>query len=164
MKHSKRSAARALGEQFYVSVSACKRGHSSKRYVSTGNCVECLLITGEKYYPTGDNTPKAKRTREDRIEQVRQWRKENPEKRRAHQLKKYGMTYVEYCAMLAAQDGLCAICRNEFQSRRETNVDHCHTTGKVRAILCGPCNRGIAFFGEDPARIDKAAAYLRGFL
>jgi hypothetical protein len=39
-------------------------------------------------------------------------------------------------------------------------VDHDHNTGKIRALLCDRCNRGIGYFNEDPALIRESADYL----
>ncbi len=74
----------------------------------------------------------------------------------------YGMTEVEYAALLARQDGRCAICRapaTEAKGAR-LDVDHDHASGLVRGLLCGPCNRGIGNLGDDAARLRAAAEYL----
>ncbi len=79
---------------------------------------------------------------------------------------KYGILPKQYEAMFAAQGGACAICQApgvqvSTGSNRDTlAVDHCHTTGKIRALLCGTCNRGIGNLGEDPARLRAAADYV----
>src|SRR5438270_7081083 len=54
-------------------------------------------------------------------------------KRRHHLRTYYGLTLEEYDALYAAQNGCCAMCR---QPRRILEVDHCHSTGKVRGLLC----------------------------
>lgn len=65
--------------------------------------------------------------------------------------------------MLAAQGGACAICQTPPEDPRgyRMHVDHCHSTGQVRGILCGPCNRGIGNLDDDPERCIAAAEYLR---
>jgi len=67
--------------------------------------------------------------------------------------------------MFSAQDGLCAICAdppnpNGIKAGSRLHVDHCHATGRVRALLCNSCNRGIGYFRDDPARLRAALAYL----
>lgn len=60
--------------------------------------------------------------------------------------------------MVRAQDGLCAICSDPITT--SSPVDHCHTTLKVRGILCRSCNIGLGHFKDDPARLERAIAYL----
>lgn len=50
----------------------------------------------------------------------------------------------------------CVICG----SSESLVVDHCHTTGKVRGMLCGHCNRGLGHFRDDPTLLEFAAQYL----
>lgn len=67
---------------------------------------------------------------------------------------KYGLSQSDRHALLA--DG-CDICGREAE-----HIDHCHSTGVVRGGLCGPCNRGLGLFGDDPERLRAAAEYLGG--
>lgn len=73
-------------------------------------------------------------------------------------LKNRGISENQYRQMLENQHGRCAICDKE----RSLDIDHCHSDGHVRALLCSGCNRGLAAFRDDPEAIDRAAAYLRG--
>lgn len=79
-----------------------------------------------------------------------------------HRQYKYGLTQEQYEAMLAEQDGRCAICRSpDWPGKdRRPHVDHCHKTGKIRALLCGKCNNGLGNYDDDPARLRAAADYL----
>jgi len=54
------------------------------------------------------------------------------------------------------QDGCCAICGEKAQ----LGLDHNHTTGSIRGLLCGLCNLGIGYLKEDPQRLVQAIAYL----
>jgi hypothetical protein len=81
------------------------------------------------------------------------------------QLQKYGLTRRSYETMHAEQGGSCLICGAlgklyPAKGRDILVVDHCHTTGKVRGLLCTPCNTTIGFMKDDPERLRKAAAYL----
>ena len=70
----------------------------------------------------------------------------NARKGRASGLKtKYNITIEQYDEMLDAQGGGCAICGVKPTNKRLA-VDHCHTTGKVRGILCTGCNTGLGGF------------------
>lgn len=74
---------------------------------------------------------------------------------------KYGIGLDEYERLLAEQHGRCAICdREPVEGERAFAVDHDHDTGRVRGILCGPCNRGIGYLQEEPKLLRAAAAYL----
>ena len=73
---------------------------------------------------------------------------------RAVQLKKkYGLTEDDYERMLLAQHGRCAICGGEILSKRRLAVDHCHKSGRVRGLLCGPCNGFLGRINDDPASL-----------
>jgi len=76
---------------------------------------------------------------------------------------KYGLTSEQFEALWAEQGGCCAICRAELHrtGMKSHNIDHCHETGKVRGLLCRACNWGMGILGDDPDRLEAAAAYLR---
>jgi hypothetical protein len=78
----------------------------------------------------------------------------------------YGVTREQYDAMVEEQGGRCKVCGTDQPSThpRKTHwcVDHCHTTGRVRGLLCDNCNRGIGLLKDCPEVLSRAAAYLRG--
>ncbi|MFD3740445.1 endonuclease VII domain-containing protein [Streptomyces sp. NPDC058629] len=80
----------------------------------------------------------------------RAWRETYRDKqsvyRRRFKLSRYGLTEAEYDAMLLAQGGVCAMCRETCVSGRQLAVDHDHTTGFVRGLLCVKCNRQLGIF------------------
>jgi hypothetical protein len=95
------------------------------------------------------------------VEKERQRKPEYQKYRRAYKLQNtYGITQEEYDAQLVRQNYGCAICGSE-STKRKLAVDHCHATGKVRNLLCGPCNTGLGQFKDNPELLDKAAEYLR---
>lgn len=73
----------------------------------------------------------------------------------------YGITETQYNEMLLQQNGVCAICGNINGSGRRLCVDHDHATKKVRGLLCDSCNRGLGYLGDQPARVERAANYLK---
>ena len=82
-------------------------------------------------------------------------------KRNAYFKLKYGMTLEQRTDLLGKQNNACAICGVKLsESGTHTHVDHCHTTGKVRAILCTNCNRGLGHFQDNPELLLKAADYI----
>jgi hypothetical protein len=70
----------------------------------------------------------------------------------------YGISLEEYRAMETAQAFVCAICSQPAEDT--LCVDHCHSTSKVRGLLCRKCNTGLGCFKDDPELMIKAMAYL----
>ena len=88
------------------------------------------------------------------------WRARNPERELNQALSgHYGITADEYRNMLARQNGVCKICDGENNCKRLW-VDHCHTTNKIRGLLCASCNTGIGNLQDSPALLRKAADYI----
>jgi hypothetical protein len=67
----------------------------------------------------------------------------------------------DYAKMVIEQAGRCAIC-GDLPSRLV--LDHCHKTGRKRALLCGRCNSGIGMLDDDPAILRAAANYVERFI
>lgn len=92
------------------------------------------------------------------------WARENRSRVRDNQRKiKYGITPQEWDAMFESQGRACAICKVDEPgkgSKGQWNTDHNHLTGKVRGILCWPCNTAIGKFKDNPATLRRAADYL----
>lgn len=87
--------------------------------------------------------------------------RENPDKWFNANLRRlYGISLDQYNQMLSDQGGLCAICRSTCLSGKRLSTDHNALTGKVRELLCGNCNRGHGYYGEDLARMARAQVYL----
>lgn len=73
--------------------------------------------------------------------------------------REYGRTLEEYNKVLKYQKGGCGICHNPPKTVRLA-VDHCHTSGKIRGLVCMRCNRAIAHFRDDVTLLLAAANYL----
>jgi hypothetical protein len=75
--------------------------------------------------------------------------------------KLYGLTLQQFNHMLIQQGYLCAICSAALgKGPRDTHVDHCHATGKVRSILCNNCNNMLGRARDDSGILRKGAEYL----
>jgi superfamily II helicase len=72
------------------------------------------------------------------------------------------LTHYEYAQLLVTQSFQCAICQTpakEFD--RSLSVDHNHSTGAVRGLLCNHCNIGLGNFKEDVSYLEAAIEYLK---
>jgi len=90
------------------------------------------------------------------------WKERHPEKRKLYmrnsRIRAYGIEPETYYEMLKKQGHRCAICRGK-STRRAMNIDHDHTTGKVRGLLCDSCNLSIGHL-ERKSFVEKALKYL----
>ena len=87
----------------------------------------------------------------------------------ANLMKEYGLTLDDYNQMLEEQNGVCKICHGTctHPQRREAGtlcVDHCHTTGKVRGLLCNKCNTALGFLNDDLQTVKRMVDYLEDSL
>lgn len=93
--------------------------------------------------------------------------KHNEDRALRHLMARYGVSADVYRAMHTAQNGLCANCgRSESLVDKRTgkvrrlSVDHDHTTGKIRGLLCNDCNTGLGKLGDTVEGIKRLLAYL----
>lgn len=85
----------------------------------------------------------------------------NYETTRNSQLKaNYGITLETYKIMERTQGGVCAICGKLNSNGRALSVDHDHSTGDVRQLLCNPCNVALGNIRDNPIIARKMAEYL----
>jgi hypothetical protein len=73
---------------------------------------------------------------------------------------KFGLTEGEAARLMALQQDACAVCRKKFRPGRPPVVDHHHVTGRVRGLLCSPCNRQLGYLHEDVGWLTRAADYV----
>lgn len=106
--------------------------------------------------------------REHILERKRIWYRENKEKsvasaRHSYYTRKYGITPEEAVAMFEAQGSVCKICKSDTPgSSKNWHVDHCHSTGKVRGILCNHCNLMLGYAKDNQQILCAAIEYLQG--
>lgn len=72
----------------------------------------------------------------------------------------YGLTVREFTNLLAQQNGRCGICGTTDWGRKRPFVDHDHTTGRLRGLLCCRCNFGVGSFKDNPDILRAAIQYL----
>lgn len=79
--------------------------------------------------------------------------------------REYGITHEDYDRMELEQEGKCAICGGVPVNGRGKRlvVDHDHSTGQVRQLLCSACNFGIGNFNDNTELMNKAIQYLAKF-
>lgn len=120
------------GHKTYISTKLCKHGHK-ERFVGTNNCVQCGML---QYWKRKDDA---------------KWMR----------IKKlYGFTKDCFYKMLKKQNNQCSICSIEL-TEKNTHIDHCHDSGKVRSLLCSRCNQGIGLLDESIERFYSAIKYLK---
>jgi hypothetical protein len=115
--------------------------HKHKDYKDSlqSNCKGCSNLRANKYY----KTPKGKEST-----------------RRVRLKRTYGITVEQYNIMLEAQDYVCAICGTDKPGGSgRFHIDHCHSTGKVRGLLCIRCNTKVGVI-EDKEFNKLAIKYL----
>lgn len=110
---------------------------------------------------------------------LRAWHKNNPEKSAEYSLRyrtpellqskrderrfrNYGLTPDQFGALLASQSSQCAICATDTPGGRGAfHVDHCHTSLRLRGLLCSNCNTGLGKFKDSVAVLQSAIGYLQ---
>jgi len=118
--------------------------HPDRPYFAAGLCGPC--------YQAGRARSDRERTRE----QNRRYARKNSHKVREFQRRyAYGLEPEDFDAMVAAQQGRCAICRR----KKDLCVDHCHLTNQVRALLCKICNIVTGLCDADPDYVSHLARY-----
>lgn len=148
------------------------------------NCKACgKLANAEAYKKRKANDPCFSRRKREQshqryhedIQRGREIRKkayqkgwQDPEKRAKKYMKARaggaGLSIAQYEELFAQQGNVCAICQSgDAGGIRGWNIDHCHTTRKVRFILCCHCNRGLGAFKDNVDVMRKAAMLLDAF-
>lgn len=126
---------------------------NQKTNTSTGKLPQCKTCTSQY----------KKDNRETRLQKNREYNLKNKDKvkkyRRLSLLRRlYKLTEQDYDNMLLSQNNRCKICNTIPE--KIFHVDHCHTTGKVRGLLCEFCNRGLGQFRDNVNIMNKAIDYI----
>ena len=115
-------------------------------YASSGRtCKPCVNVKNKVWHENN----KARHT-----ELTRDWNLRNT----------YGITLVDYNKRLEAQSFKCAICgfvhTENNGPKARLHVDHCHSSGVIRGLICHSCNVSLGLMKDDPERLLNAANYL----
>lgn len=133
-------------------------------------CTKCKLEKDinqfSKKNATGRKPSLQPRCKPCAAEDTKEWNLKNKATRKERYLKRvYNLSEIEYLNRLEKQNYKCLLCNSNFSGERTAPkapvVDHCHTTGKVRGILCNECNRGLGYFRDNPEALTKAASYVQ---
>ena len=87
-------------------------------------------------------------------------KKDRKQKSEYERLKRYGISGEEWESLFESQGRKCAICRAPNSGKRDWDTDHDHKTGKVRGILCSPCNTALGLFKDETGILQQAIQYL----
>lgn len=106
------------------------------------------------------------------IARVKKWQAENEERHKENwqrhtsnrsllvrKARQYNISVEDLTSLLDSSEGKCEICGKEPD--RWVVVDHCHSSLKVRGILCEKCNQAIGLFGDSIANLTLAIEYLQ---
>lgn len=138
--------------------SKCSILYAEERF-SKHRCIHCVRQWQQEYYW---------RNRDKIRKRTTEWNKVNVRSRHACFIKSaHGITLDQYEAMLAAQGGVCAICKQPETVRhkngavRRLPIDHDHATGAVRDLLCYRCNSMIGYSRERIDLLEGAIQYIQ---
>ena len=91
----------------------------------------------------------------------KEWKRKNKKRRdelnkKSYLKQKYGLTLDQYLTIKIQQNNKCAVCIQE----KKLDIDHCHTTGRIRQLLCANCNRMLGMAKENITTLTNAINYL----
>jgi len=95
-----------------------------------------------------------------RLATQRRYRQDNPDScRLSTRAWKYGLTREQLDALIAGANGVCDLCGQP--SKWQLHIDHDHSTGRVRGVLCRDCNIGLGNFRDSIDTLELAIVYLK---
>ena len=124
-------------------------------------CTSCAVYKdlADFYVSTIHKNGFSGRCKECQLKKVKKYAQDNPEKRRALKLNaNYNMTHQQYDYICTQQGGVCAICSSK--TRAYLFVDHCHSTGVIRGLLCNSCNTLLGHAKDNINILCEAIKYL----
>jgi hypothetical protein len=140
--------------------SPCIKCKSTEKWVTSYSCVSCTRKRVKERDPQISKLYQQKNKEKANLKSKR-WRNKDTNKKIRYlngNLKKYGLTLIEYNNLVAEQQNKCYICLKVPKKR--LIVDHCHRTGKTRNLLCGNCNIALGFLYEDIDIMNNMIKYI----
>jgi hypothetical protein len=111
-----------------------------------------------------NNSETRKKWREDNKEHTKEYNKERWKKIRTskpHLKSMYGITLEDYNNMFESQKGCCLGCGiHQSELKQPLCVDHDHSNGKIRGLLCVKCNSALGFLGDNVNTLYNLINYL----
>lgn len=143
----------ACGKIKSVTLFYRKTTRTARGWAWDSHCIECRRASCRDYGAA---------TKPLRNERLRAWRRANPNAakrldKRRHLRAAYGISEDDVERMHEHQDGCCAICERKT---KRLLVDHCHTKGHVRALLCQTCNTFLGWYEKKADTIMRFQKYL----
>lgn len=142
-------------------------------------CLECtkIIVRSEEYKKYQKNYRNSEKGKDIRIKNAqsqkakdrrKNYRENNKSKfkdmyrkvygekgRNIHLISKYNITETEYSVLFEKQNGVCLICKlpQRHKTMRNLCVDHDHTTGNVRGLLCYACNIKLGWYERNKHKV-----------
>lgn len=151
----------------------CKRSELEVAFYNSRKtiCKPCNAKVADEYRKRTDANRKyykenqeAQKARSAKYYHTQKYYQANKQKWRGMQLMtKYGITLQDYYDMLGHQNHKCKICETPHieEKKKGLYVDHCHTTGNIRGLLCHNCNVGLGALRDSEDLMLKAIDYLK---
>ncbi len=81
----------------------------------------------------------------------------------SHLKRTYGLTIDDLISLIEGQDYKCIICKVDLRTLNPKNVhvDHCHSSDKIRGILCNKCNMALGLLNDDVNLFKICIEYLK---
>lgn len=159
-KCSKCSQVKSLGDFSY---------HDKRRGTRVCWCKECRRTYMKAYH---------QKNRAAILERVKKWTASNSERKAEYQrayrsnplarerdrgrklFRNYGISLEGYYTLLEMQGGVCAICRGVNSDGKQLYVDHDHTSGDIRGLLCRKCNYAVGLLDDSSENARRLCVYL----
>lgn len=128
----------------------------NKKNVISAHCKCCVKGAVNKYRK--NNPDKIKFSKEQYKERRKIVRKDS--ERKYYLKNKYNLLEGDYKLMYDNQNGGCKLCDKKVEYKK-LHIDHCHTSNKIRGLLCSNCNLGLGNFKDNIETLLRAVDYLK---